>query len=187
MTAKSTHLDDLSSVKMSEMKTSMTPLETYYLKRRRDIASAGTLSQRLLDTAFTVGVESREIDDLHNRFPRSRDISLAASATLVDLLFTHKRRLLSALQNEEDLLAETQLPTTGTKRNIAADLSSVPMSSLADRNLALTRELVLGGGDLGRPAELIVVELMGATNELFREAHATQVVPQNSLSFSKRK
>jgi hypothetical protein len=179
--------DDITSVKVASMQTQATPLETYYLAQGRSVAPLGRLSQQLLNSAFAINVESRAIDDLQRRFARRDDISLVASATLSDLLFTHKRKLLAALDDEGHLFAETQIEVARSKLNAPADGAVVALEALAERNLVLTRELALSNGSSGRSAELIASELVASIDELNRYAHSAQVVPQNSTNLGKRK
>jgi hypothetical protein len=179
--------DDITIVKVASMQTQATPLETYYLAQGRSVAPLGRLSQQLLNSAFAINVESRAIDDLQRRFARRDDISLVASATLSDLLFTHKRKLLAALDDEGHLFAETQIEVARSKLNAPADGAVVALEALAERNLVLTRELALSNGGSGRSAELIASELVASIDELNRYAHSAQVVPQNSTNLGKRK
>jgi hypothetical protein len=179
--------DDITGVKVASAQSQATPLETYYLAHGRSLAPMGRLPQQLLNCAFAVGVESRAIDDLQRRFARRDDISLVASAALSDLLFTHKHKLLAALDDEEHLLTEAQIDVPRAKLNTSTDGADRQLATLAERNLALARELALSSGTNERPAESIASELAASIDELYRYAHAAQVVPQNSTSLNKRK
>jgi hypothetical protein len=179
--------DDITGVKVASMQTQAAPLETYYLAHGRSLAQLGRLPQQLLNCAFAVGVESRAIDDLQRRFARRDEISLVASAALSDLLFTHKHKLLAALDDEEHLLADAQIDVPRAKLNAPTDGADRQLAVLSERNLALARELALSSGTNERPAESIASELAASIDELYRYAHAAQVVPRNSTSLNKRK
>ncbi len=185
--AKPSQRGELSSVKVIEMQTQTTPLETYYLAHRRNVTLLGDLAQRLFNSAFAINLESRAIDDLQRRFPQHEGISTVASATLADLLFTHKHKLLAALEDEERLLAEAQIEALRSNQDASMHRADWPLASLAERNLALTRELALGKGGSGRTAEMIASELAASLNELSLQAHEIQVVPQDSTKLDKRK
>jgi len=179
--------DDITGFKVASMQSQATSLEAYYLAHGRSIASLSKLSQQLLNSAFAIDVESRAIDDLQHRFARRDGISVVASATLSDLLFTHKHKLLAALAEEEHLLDEAQIETALSKTNTPSNDSDLAPAALAARNLALTRELTLSNGGRGQSAELIASELVESIHELYRHAHAAQIVPRNFTSLDKRK
>ncbi len=185
--AKPSQPEKLSSAKVVEMQTQLTPLETYYLAHGRNIASLGRLAPQLLNSADVIGFECRMIDDLQRRFARDGHMSAIASATLTDLLFTHKHKLLAALEDEEKLLADAEIGTPRAKQVTSTNATDLALTALAEQNLALARELALGKGGSGRPAEAITLELTALIDELNPRAHAMQVVPQNSTNLAKRK
>jgi RNA polymerase sigma factor (sigma-70 family) len=185
--ARPAQAGELSSVKVIEMQTQATPLETYYLARGRGVAPVGDLAQQLFNTAFAINLESRAIDDLQHRFAHDEGISTVASATLADLLFTHKHKLLIALKNEEQLLAEAQIEGPRSQHTSSAKGTNSDLSVLAERNLALTKELALSKGGSGRSAEMIASELATSMSELNKRAHEMQVAPQNVTKLDKRK
>lgn len=185
--AKPSQPSRLSSVKVIEMQTQTTPLETWYLAHGRSVASVGDLAQRLFNAAFAINLESSAIDDLQHRFSHDGDISLLGSATLADLLFTHKRQLLAALEDEEQLLADAQIEAPRSGQAASTDDTSVALTDLAQRNLALTKELALSKGANGRSAETIAAELAASMDELSLRARAIQVAPQTSTKLDGRK
>jgi hypothetical protein len=140
------------------MQTQTTPLETYYLAHGRKIAPLGDLSQRLFNSAFAINLESKAIDDLQHRFSHDNNFSMVASDMLTGLLFTHKHKLLAALGDEEQLLADTQIEAPRSIQVSSTHGTGSPLAALAERNLALTRELALGRGGSGRAAETIASE-----------------------------
>jgi DNA-directed RNA polymerase specialized sigma24 family protein len=185
--AKPSQPDELSSVKVIEMQTQTTPLETYYLAHGRSVAPLGDLAQRLFNSADAINFECRAIDDLQRRFSTHDSISLVASATLADLLFTHKHKLIAALENEEQLLATAQIETPHSRQVASTSSTDLLLAALASRNLALIRELAMGRGGSGRSAAMIASELAVSMNELNLLAHEMQVAPQNSAKLDRKK
>jgi hypothetical protein len=185
--AKSPQQDELLSLKVIEMRTRTTPLESYYLAHGRNLASLGKLSLELLNGADAIDRESKAIDDLQQRFSHSDEVSLVALDTLAELLFTHKHKLLAALESEEQLLAQAQIEAPHSQQAGSTNGIDSDLAVLAERNLALTMELALGKGGSGRSAETIASELAAAMSEVSLRAHAVQVVPQNSTKLDKRK
>lgn len=178
---------EITGVKVASAQSQATPLEIYYLAHERSVASLGHLSQQLLNGAFVIAVESRAIDELEHRFTRRDGISLVASAALSDLLFTHKHRLLTAIDDEEHLLSQAQIGIRQSASGAPAAGTSRPLTVVAERNLALARELALSNGAGERPAESIASELAVCIDELYRHAYAVQVVPPNSTSLDTKK
>ena len=185
--AKPSERDELSSLKVVEMQTQTTPLETYCLAHGCSVAPVGDLAQRLFNIAFSIHLESTAIDDLQHRFVHDEEISKIASATLTDLLFTHKHKLLSALEDEERLLADAQIEAPRSKELASRNSPDVALAALAAQNLALIKELALSKGGGGRSAETIAAELAASMSQLNSQAHAIQVAPQNSTKPDKRK
>jgi DNA-directed RNA polymerase specialized sigma24 family protein len=185
--AKPSQVGELSSVKVIEMQTQATPLETYYLAHGRSIAPVGDLAQHLFNLAYAINLESRAIDDLQHRFAHEEAISTVASSTLTDLLFTHKHKLLAALKDEEKLLTDAQIEAPRSRQTASSNGTDFALATLAERNLALAKELALSKGGNGRSAETIAWELTTTMSELNRFAHEMQVVPQNSAKLDKKK
>jgi hypothetical protein len=110
-----------------------------------------------------------------------------ASATLTDLLFTHKHKLLTALGDEGQLLTAAQIDAPQARGAAPIDNSDAALVALANRTLALARELATGKNGNGRSAEAIASDLTTAINELNVHAHAIQVIPQDSAKLDKKK
>ncbi len=185
--AKPSRLDELSSAKVVEMQAQTTPLESYYLAHGRNVALLNRLSPQLLNSADVISFECRTIDDLQRRFAHDGHMSAIASATLTDLLFTHKHKLLAALADQEQLLTDAQIEAPRVKRVASTNVTDSALADLAEQNLVLARELAVGKGASSRPAETIASELTVSIDELNLRAHAMQVVPQNSTNLAKRK
>lgn len=185
--AKSPQQGELSSLKVIEMQTRTTPLEAYYLAHGRNLAPLSKLPLELLNGADAIDRESKAIDDLQQRFSHNEAVSLVASDTLAELLFTHKHKLMTALESEEQLLAQAKIEAPHSQQAGPTNGASADLSSLAERNLALTMELATGKGGSGRSAETIAGELAASMNELNLRAHAIQVVPQNSTKLDTKK
>ena len=187
MKAEPSSTSDVISVKVASMQAQATPLETYYLEHSRSIDPLSKLSHQLFNAAFTVDLESKTLDDLQHRFSERGAMSLVASATLANLIFTHKQNLLAALQSEKELLAETGLSLSGAKTNTSKSSENSPLTSSAERNLALTKELALGNGNGRRSAESIVAEMDVSLRDMHRAVRETQVVPPSSTSLDRKK
>lgn len=187
MKAKPLQSDALSSVNVIEMQTRATALETYYLAHGRNVAPLGDLSRKLYNCAFAINLESKAIDELERRFASKGEMSAVASATLSDLLFTHKRKLLDVLGDEEEMLVNAQIKTAPLKGVTSANQTDLALASQAERNLVLIRELVMGNSENNLPAEAIASELAAALSDLKLKAHEVQVVSRNFTKLDKSK
>jgi hypothetical protein len=155
--------------------TQPSPLETYFVAHGRDSGTLHNVSQQLLHEALTASQESRAISDLLERFARRGRMTELGNATLVELVYTHREKLLRALYEERALL-RTIMPARVTED--IADVQDGQLSSLisvAERNLTLCEELALGSNKQPRNAETIISELVTAVSELRAAAHQAQV------------
>ncbi len=146
-------------------------LQTYLEARGHSINDINLLAQRLFNAALTVSQESKAIVDLQTRFVPGAQQTVIASATLSELIYSHRERLEAALKQERVLLLDAQ--------NVPADNRNAerPTSSLldaADRNLALAKELTQTNSPTTRSAEQILAEMSMTINDLtvgMREAN----------------
>jgi hypothetical protein len=182
-----TQPSEITSVKVSSMQAQATPLETYYLEHGRSVGSLSKLSQQLFNSAFTVELESKAIEDLERRFTGRDGMTLLASATFSDLMFTHKHNLLAALRSEEELLAETGIPTASLETSLPTSDEPLCLTSAAERNLGLAKELALGDGERQRSAEPITAELLASIKDLYRGVRHAASLPTSSFSLNERK
>ncbi len=178
---------DPSSVKVIASHSQATPLEIYYLAHNRNITPLSDFAQKLFNSAFAINLESKAIEDLQNRFSHDEAISPISSAALTDLLFTHKHKLLAALDDERQLLSSAQIEVPRLTQSSPANNTDLSLAVLAERNVALTRELTLDKGGSNRPAVAITSELVSAIDALKLRAHGVQVVPRNFTKLDKRK
>ncbi len=185
--AKPSQTGGPSSAEVIEMQTQRTPLQSYYLAHGRNASSLGDLSQRLYDCAFAVSQESKAIDDLEHRFSRNDNISTVASVALTELLFTHKHKLIEALEDEEQLLSGTQIEATSVNQDLSINNTDSTLASLAARNRVLTWNLAVGKSGEGRSAEMIASELTASINALKARAHEVQIAPQSPMSADRRR
>jgi hypothetical protein len=178
---------DVSSVKVIETQSQATPLEIYYLAHDRDIAPLSDFAQKVFNNAFAINLESKAVEDLESRFSHDGAISAISSAALTDLLFTHKHKLLAALDEERQLLSSARIEAPLLAQTPPANNADLPLTGLAERNFVLTRELALDKGGSNRPATMIVSELVSTIDALNLQAHKIQVVPQKFTNLDKRK
>ncbi|MBT9333106.1 hypothetical protein [Paracidobacterium acidisoli] len=162
------------NVRMDSVSVNPSPLETYFVARGRDADALRELSQGLLNSAITASQESRSIADLLNRFSADGAMNDVARATLAELIFVHREKLMAALDEERRLLGEAagnpdmeRLPGVTGRR---AD----SLVNAANRNLSLCEELALGSSGQPRNAELIFPELIASMNDLGADARQAQ-------------
>jgi hypothetical protein len=114
------------------------PLERYLRPKGDDLDAVNSLSRRVFESVLTVSQESKAIEDLQKRFDPVQQKTVIASATSLQLIYSHRERLLAAIDQEREGLLEIQgsghadTPTTSSGSSLAA---------LAEKNLNLYQEL----------------------------------------------
>jgi hypothetical protein len=151
------------NIRMASMPDQPSPLETYLLSGGRSVTDINVLAKQLFECALTISQESKAISDLLLRFGRGEQKSLVASATLSDLIYSHRERLRAALQSERELLAQAQAPSAMEER------ASEPRPSLIEasfRNMAFCRELTQNNSLAMRSADKILADMAISVAEL---------------------
>ncbi|MEI9978448.1 MAG: hypothetical protein WDN23_05505 [Edaphobacter sp.] len=155
--------DAVTSRQTGSMPNQTSPLEAYLRSHGRDIADINILSQRFFSVALTVSQESKAIVELHTRFGSESQRTILASATLADLIYSHRERLEEALKSERALVAAARI-TAGHAAPFRQRQSS--LVDAADTNLALSRELTQTNSPATRSAEQILEEMSTSVDAL---------------------
>jgi hypothetical protein len=154
-------------------------LEKYLQSRGRSLHEVNILSQHLFSLALAIGQESKAIHDLKTRFASPEQMPLLASATLDELLYSHRERLQEALSQERLLLEE--LAGQNVSQETASVSGSDSLLAGATRNLALVKELTQTNLATARGAEAIFPEMSSAVTNI---ASATRTTLQSAASKS---
>ncbi|MBT9331576.1 anti-sigma factor family protein [Paracidobacterium acidisoli] len=158
------------SIRTAEMPDQPSPLELFLLKRGRSVSTINGLAQQLFSNALTISQESKAIADLQARFAPDSQQTVLASATLTELIFSHRDRLRAALNQERELLAEAQSgPASGEGAPLPEPFS---LMAAARRNMDLCRELTATSGGATRTAEMILADMSVSLDELTVDARA---------------
>jgi hypothetical protein len=158
--------DDATNVVRTEsMPDQPSPLETYLLSSGRGIDVINFLAQRLFDSALTISQESKAIGDLQSRFVSGDRRSIIASATLSELIYSHRERLEAALKREQALLSEARGVAVG---DAAISVSTPSLMEAASKNLALCKELTQTAGPAPRGGDKILAEMSASTLDIHR-------------------
>ncbi len=143
------------------------------------------LAQRFSNTAFTISNESKAIVDLQTRFVSDQQLTVVASATLSELIYSHRERLQAALKSERALVEEARA-TAGNSNRFSEQKSSSLMDA-ADRNLALSRELTQTNRPATRSAEQILEEMSISVENLTAAANGVYGKSQDAFIPSGKK
>jgi hypothetical protein len=174
----------LTSLKVASVTAQPSPLETYFVAHGRDANALRRLSQRLLSSALTVSQESTALTDLQARFASADGMTYIAKATLAELVFSHRQKLLLALHEEQGLLDEVMSTAATSKPSELSQPESATASLVeaAERNLTLCEELALGSNSQPQSAESIIQQLAASLNELSIAVHRANTGSQNTVS-----
>jgi hypothetical protein len=177
----------VTSVKAASVVAGVSPLERYLLDRGSSRDTAEEMLHSLFDSSVAVSQESRAISGLLSRFGTNGELSPNARNAFNELLAKHKENLLSALQQEEHVLAETgSLPAKGEGSQSLPAQERDSLVTIAARNAAICNELISDSTDRTRPAQSILSELADSIEHL-RAAiqHMTTSAASSQMSSAK--
>jgi hypothetical protein len=152
------------------------PLEKYLRARGRSLNDINVLSQQFFNRALTISQESNAIHDLKTRFISPELMPVIASATLEELLYSHRERLQEALRQERALVEEL----AGTDASGRNNASSSPDSLMVEaaKNLTLVKELTQTNLPAARSAEAIFAEMSSTAATIASAARETSAPSQ---------
>jgi hypothetical protein len=176
--------NSVQSISVASMPDQPSPLAIYLTDKGRNIADINNLAQQFFDNALTINQESREIADLQTRFgPEAQ--TLLTSATLSELIYRHHERLEEALKHERELVVVAQGASTSDQSSSTPSTSS--LMELAERNLALAKELTQTNHPAVRSADRILAEMSLAMNDLVAGTREAYGKSQSHVSLSGKK
>ncbi len=177
-------MDPVVSIATASMPDQPSPLKIYLQKRGRSVADINSFEERIFDVALAINQESREISGLETRFNAKGLRTAFASATLLDLIYSHRDRLRTALEHERQILAEVQSSSPG----LAADTQgSSSLANAADRNFDLAKELTQTHSQGPRSAERILEEMSLTTRDVALRLQDSYRTSQTESNASKNK
>lgn len=173
------------SIRTAEIGDEPSPLKTYLLRRGRSVTAINNLARQFFENGLAISQESKAIGDLQARFAGSGPETALASATLTELIFSHRERLRAALKREHELLGEAlNEPSNG-------DASSIPASSsleaAAEKNMALCKELTATSRTAVRSAERILADMSVSLNQLTADARAVHGNLQSNAALKEKR
>ncbi len=176
---------DTTSIRMASMPDQPSPLETYLHTHGQSISGINVITHQFYNNALTISQESKAIHDLETRFATKEQTTVIASATLEELIYSHRERLKAAMTQERALLAETQ--TLPAVRDVNSAPGATSLTDAAERNLALSKELTQINSPSPRSAEEILAEIWVALQDLTASAQEAHEKPQGTSPLSGKK
>ena len=173
----------VNSVKSASMPDHPSPLELYLDARGQSIGGVNRLAERFFNSALAISQESKAIAYLQTRFAPDTQRTVMATATLAELIYSHRERLEEALTEERQLLSEVRSSGSGAESSVGDRLS---LLSGAERNLALSKELIETDSVVPRNAMSIMTEMSATVDELTAAARITYEKPQSDSAVSRK-
>lgn len=173
--------DAVSSVKSASMPDHPSPLGLYLEARGQSVNDVNGLAERFFNSALTISQESKAIADLQSRFAPGNQRTVMASATLAELIYSHRERLKEALIEERKLLSEVQ--DSGNGNGILAS-DRLSLLNGAERNLALSKELIETDSTRPRNAASILIEMSATVEGLTSAVRVTYEKPQGESALN---
>ena len=171
----------VSSVKSASIPDQASPLEQYLGARGQSINGVNGLAERFFNSALTISQESKAIADLQTRFAPESQMTIIALATLAELIYSHRERLEEALKEERKLLSEVRRSGSGNGGSASDKLS---LLNGAERNLALSKELIETDSASPRNAASILTEMSATLEELTAAVQNTYGKPKSDSALS---
>ena len=172
----------ITSLKQSSVVETPSPLETYLLAKQEGREEIRQLGLKLSNASVSARRECNAITELLARFSTQKILTANARSAADALLADHKAKLLTALEEEERLLAEAGFSSASMSANLGATklAATASLSAMANRNSSLCVELLSGSPEPSRAATAIVPELEASIAEL----RATAMRAPNSVTAS---
>jgi hypothetical protein len=171
----------VNSVKSASMPDHPSPLGLYLQARGQSVNDVNGLAERFFNSALTISQESKAIAGLQSRFAPGNQRTVMASATLAELIYSHRERLKEALIEERKLLSEVQ--DSGNGNGISAS-DRLSLLNGAERNLALSKELIETDSTSPRNAASILIEMSATVEELTSAVRVTYEKPQGESALN---
>jgi hypothetical protein len=174
----------VTSVKAASMQDHPSPLGQYLEARGQSVNGVNGLAERFFHSALTISQESKAIADLETRFTAENQMTIIASATRAELIYSHRERLEDALKEERKLLSD--LRRTGSGSGTSAR-GSLLLLNCAQKNLALSKELIETDSASPRNAASILAEMSATVDELSAAVQLTYEKPRSESALSGKK
>jgi hypothetical protein len=160
------------------------PLETYLRAHGETLEEANAFAGKIFNNALAISHESAAIADLKTRFVPDKRMPVLASATLAELLYSHRERLDEAINQERALLAEVNAKGSFDHEPLPSIPSSLTVE--ASRNFALVHELTQTGAVNPHRAEEIFAEISTTVDRVADRADEAYRASQQALASSVR-
>jgi len=155
-------------------------LETYLRARGRNVSDINAMAQQVFNAALTISQESGAMADLNIRFRTTPQTPVVASATIVELRYSHHTRLETALHEERGLLAE--IVGHAAFGGHASAQAAAPLADEASRNLAFVKELTQTGVPAKRSAAAILADMSSTVDRIASAADQAYVGSEDDSS-----
>jgi hypothetical protein len=152
------------SVQATSLPDRSSALETYLRSRGRKVDDINAMAQQAFTAALAISHESSAMVDLKTRFVATEQMPVIASATVVELLYSHHARLETALRQERGLLAQMEGGSSFNGRILAR--GSASLSEEASRNLVFVKELTQTDAPAERNAEAIFADMSSTLDRI---------------------
>jgi DNA-directed RNA polymerase specialized sigma24 family protein len=176
--------EETTSLKTAADVRQPSPLEKYLVPLGRPRDAVSDLARGLVEDAVTANRGSNETVEILRQFSVGRDLTPRAQEVLADLVASHKRDLLAALDREDQLLREAGFTPADAAASASGPL--VELSSRMGENLKLCREMASTSAEEGRPAQDIALEIFVEIASLRSMASSIAIAPNSTNATAQR-
>lgn len=161
----------VSSIRSYSTMDEASPLEQLLRAQGKGTEMLNAISQQLLDAALSVKQESSAIAELYQRFGDGAQLDEDGKSTLQQLLVTHASRLRQAVEVEDRILSENGIALPEASSSNMPSTAEEPLTTTAENNMGLAKELITGKDGPQRDAAQIAAELFRSTQQLRGAIH----------------
>jgi len=170
------------NINVAELPDEKSPIEKYLATSGRSVTAINALTHRLFENTLTISQESKAIHDLQSRFVAGAPKTIIASATLMELVYSHQQRLQAALKQERELLTEVRGTSASYDGTPTLSTPVVPLVDAGSRLLALCQELTQTNNSSTRSADRILADMSSSVEALRLDVHEAYAKPRQGES-----
>lgn len=168
------------SVAQQSVVVEVSPLEQYFVQHGRSREDRSRISAGLFNTSLSIDRSCRNLERLRHRFSASENLSSTAIDARDELRRRNSARLLEDLDEQQHLLTDAEInPAPAVVESSGLEAMDADLTHLAERNAAVTRELISGGLGPGTSVERAGAELAAIISQMRAATLRIHSAPQH--------
>jgi hypothetical protein len=168
------------SVEQQSVVVEVSPLEQYFVKQGRSREDLSRISAGLFNSSLSIHRSCRNLEQITLRFSAGENLGPTAIHARDELRSRNSARLLEDLDAQRQLLDQAEIDAPlAVVESSGIETSSRDLTRLAERNAAVTRELISGGHGSDTPIERAAAELAEIISQMRAATLRIHSAPQH--------